>query len=96
MLKKYPEGNVKVFFLLHTSKQNAPAKTAADAAVWDKRLKLANQRNASTLADGERKGLTEYFGDNKKGNVVLKRGFEVHAIDVDNFAKAVQEAVDAG
>lgn len=96
MLKSYPNGDVKVFFLLHTNKNNAPAKTAADAAVWDKRLNLGNQRFASTLADAERKGLTEYFGENKKGNVVLKRGFEVHAVDVDDFAKAIKEAVDAG
>lgn len=96
MLKSYPDGNVKVFFLLHTNKQNSPASKPSDAAVWDKRLKLKTQKYASTLVDKGRKAFTSYFGEQKTGNMVLKRGFEVHAIDVEDMAKAVKAAVDEG
>lgn len=96
MLKSYPDGNVKVFFLLHTNKEGSPATKPADAGVWDKRLKLKTQRYASTLVDKGREGFKTYFAEQKTGNMVLKRGFEVHAIDVENIAQAVKAAMDAG
>lgn len=96
LLKSYPQGNVKVFFFLHTNKRGEPASKAGDAQVWDNRLKLRQLEFASTLVDKGGKALSGYFGDNKKGNIVLKRGFEVHAVDVGDMAKAVAAAVDAG
>lgn len=95
-MKAYPDGSVKVFFLLHTNKSNKPAKSTSDAAYYDKRLQLNNMRYASTLLDADRKALNDYFGGMKTGNLVLKRGFEIHAVDVKDFPKAIKEAVDAG
>lgn len=94
MLTKYPDGNVRIFFLLHTNKDGEPASTAEDAEYWDNFAIWSP--HGQTLADGDKKGNAAYFAGMKSGNMILKRGFEVYKLNSDNFKADIAKALSEG
>lgn len=93
MLKSYPDGNVRVFFLLHTNRKGKAALTKADAQMWDNFAKWAP--HGQTLADGKKQGSALYFRRQKSANMVLKKGFEVFKLNSKDYKADVAEALAA-
>lgn len=95
MLKNYPDGEVKYFFLLSGGEDGLPASAEA-VEKWNKKYKFG--AHGITLRDHKQNGFKAFFPDASKvhGTVVLSKGFKVYMPFTKSLDKAtVDEALEA-
>lgn len=90
-MKKFPDGEVKYFFLLSGDEEKMPA-SVEKVKEWDEKYDFG--AHGITLRDSEQKGYKAFFpdGTGSDGTVIMSKGFKVFLPFTKNLSEDLVKA----